>query len=480
LRPAAPAGSPTHGMPPTHINPFEDGPVASTGPLSPSDSRGVAMRLLVVGSGAREHAFVWKLASEEDVSEVLCAPGNAGIQRLARTIAGPIDPQRLLAIAVQESVDLTVIGPEIPLFHGVADLFSSSGQLLFGPTRAASELEWSKVFAKEFMARHRVPTARYRTCTTADEALAAVEDFDFPVVLKADGLAAGKGVVVAGDRVQAAAAIREMIVERKYGEAGARIVVEEHLDGREASFFVLTDGTRALPLGSAEDHKRAFDGDNGPNTGGMGAFAPSPIVDPAIESRVMNEIVLPVVDGLRHEGREYRGFLYVGLMLTADGPKVVEFNARFGDPEAQVVVPLVDEPLLPLLMAAASGRLRDEPVRLAKRPHVGVVAASAGYPEAIVTGKLVRGLDAAESMADVLVFHAGTTLDGGKVLTSGGRVLTVVGLGADYREAIARAYEAISLVHFDGIRFRTDIGARALQPLSVDRTGARLPARETT
>jgi len=436
------------------------------------------MKVLVLGGGGREHALVWKLAAERDVGEIVCAPGNAGIARLARCVRLDLeDPAQALALAMAEQVDLTVVGPEVPLSRGVADLFSAGALPLFGPTRAAAELESSKVFAKDFMRRHQVPTARYRVCENASAAFAVLKsgEFPFPLVLKADGLAAGKGVAIVSDSTEADAAVRAMMIERCFGEAGKRLVIEERLEGREASFFVITDGRRALPLGSAEDHKRAFDGDRGPNTGGMGAYAPSAKFDALLEAQVMDEIVRPVLDGLRAEGREFRGFLYVGLMLTDAGPHVIEFNVRFGDPEAQVVLPMLASELLPLLVAAAVGTLDGFEGRLRSEPRVGVVLASGGYPGSYRTGMPISGLEEAEGLADVLVFHSGTAKRDRQIVTAGGRVLTVVGAGRGYREAIDRAYAAAARVSFEGLHMRKDIAFKALQ----DRDSSKLPQRES-
>ena len=426
----------------------------------------MAMKLLVLGGGGREHALVWKLASERDVGEIVCAPGNAGISQLARCVSVNLDdPAQALALAQAEQVDLTVVGPELPLSRGVVDAFLAERLAVFGPTQAAAELESSKVFAKDFMARHKVPTARYRACEGAEEALATLSsgEFQFPVVLKADGLAAGKGVTIAPDRNAAERAVREMMVDRCFGDAGSRLVIEECLEGREASFFVITDGRRAVPVGSAEDHKRANDGDEGPNTGGMGAYAPSPLVDATMQARVMSEIVMPVIEGLRAEGREFRGVIYVGLMLTNAGPKVIEFNVRFGDPETQVVLPMLQSDLLPLLVASSIGALDRMDARVRSEPCVGVVLASGGYPGSYRTGMSISGLDEVESLRDVQVFHSGTARREGQLVTAGGRVLTVVGSGIDYKQAIDVAYDAARRISFDGLHMRHDIAFKAVK-----------------
>ena len=424
------------------------------------------MKVLVVGGGGREHALAWKFAGEPGVREVVCAPGNAGIAGVARlTPVDAGDPEALAALAEHEQIDLTVVGPELPLDRGVTDLFRSRGLRIFGPSRAAAQLECSKVFAKGFMARHGIPTARYRVCDTASAAHAVIAsgELGFPIVVKADGLAAGKGVVVAPDRQAADAAVRATMDDREFGDAGARVVVEECLTGPEVSFFAICDGTRATPLMTAQDHKRIFDNDEGPNTGGMGAFAPSPLVDDALRARVMREIIDPVVAGLRADGHEYRGFLYAGLMLTCDGPRVIEFNVRFGDPEAQVIIPMIAEELAPRLAAAADGALDDRPMTFRPDKHVGVVLASRGYPGAGPSRVPIAGLDRVSALDDVLVFHAATARgNGGEVVTSGGRVLTIVGRGPTYDTAIERAYSGVASVAFDGMQYRRDIGRKAL------------------
>lgn len=422
------------------------------------------MKTLVIGSGAREHALAWKLAADQPRGDVLCAPGNPGITRVARLQPLEVgNPAAALELAAREHIDLTIVGPELPLERGIVDAFRAEGRAIIGPTRFAAQLETSKVFAKDFMGRHNVPTAPYRVCDSPGEAREVLKsaEFRYPVVLKADGLAAGKGVVIASDESSAERAVDGAMVARQFGDAGARLVIEEFMAGAEASFFVLCDGCTALPLSSAQDHKRIFDNDEGPNTGGMGAFAPSPLVTPAIQQRIMREIVGPVLEGLRSEGHEYTGFLYVGLMLTPDGPKVVEFNVRFGDPEAQVVLPLIEGDLATLLLSAARGTLDRVAVAFSPKCHVGVVMASKGYPASSQSGVPITGIDDAESLDDVIVFHAGTAEQNGRLVTNGGRVLTVVGRGDSYEQAIARAYEGVSRITFDGMQYRRDIGRKA-------------------
>jgi phosphoribosylamine--glycine ligase len=425
------------------------------------------MRVLIAGAGGREHALAWRLAQEPGVTALFCAPGNAGIAAVAglAPIDAADDPDALLAFAERAAIDLAVIGPELPLERGVVDRFRAAGRRVFGPPRAAAQLECSKVFAKDFMARHGIPTARYRVCVSSAEARRAIAsgEFGFPVVLKADGLAAGKGVVVAADRAAADAAIRAAMDEGQFGAAGARLVIEECLVGPEVSFFALCDGTRAMPIASAQDHKRIFDDDQGPNTGGMGAFSPSPLMDASTEAAVMRDIIDPVLRGLRAEGTEYRGFLYAGLMMTCDGPKVIEFNVRFGDPEAQAVMPLIDGELLPLLVASADGDLGDRRVALKHGVAVGVVLASAGYPGPVATGVPITGLYPASQVPGVTIFHSGTAVADKRIVTAGGRVLTVVGTGPDYQTAIDRAYEAVGKIAFDGMQYRRDIGRKALE-----------------
>jgi phosphoribosylamine--glycine ligase len=427
------------------------------------------MKLLVLGGGGREHALAWRLSRDAGVRTVFCAPGNAGTADVARAVAlDPCDPESVLAFVEQHDVRLTIVGPELPLTRGVVDALAARGRLAFGPTSTAAQIESSKVFAKEFMQRYRVPTAESVTCSSADEARATIDSgrFPFPVVVKADGLAAGKGVVIARDRREALDAIESMMIGRAFGAAGERVLVEEYLEGRELSFFAICDGTRAVAFHSAEDHKRAFDNDVGPNTGGMGAFAPSPLVDSRLAATITSGIIEPTVEGMRAEGRPFRGFLYAGLILTAAGPKVLEFNARLGDPEAQVVLPMLGEDLLPLLLDAASGSLTRPDCRFSSGARAGVVLASAGYPGKYETGAVIRGLVEVAKEPGTLVFHSGTRRQDGDVVTSGGRVLTIVGSGPDHASAIASAYRGVSRVSFEGMHHRTDIGAKALSPRS--------------
>jgi phosphoribosylamine---glycine ligase len=403
---------------------------------------------------------------------VICAPGNAGIARaFPVTEADPLDVASVLAAIANHDIDLTVVGAEAPLALGIVDRLTAAGHLVFGPTSRAAQLETSKAFAKDFMHRHDVPTARYRVCALADEALDVIRSGEFgdQLVVKADGLAAGKGVVVADDRAEAERAVKSAMLDRAFGDAGSQIVIEERLSGPEVSFFVVADGERYVTLLSAQDHKRVFDHDEGPNTGGMGAFAPSPLLTAELRVEVERRIVRPVLHGMVHEGAPFRGFLYCGLMLTVDGPKVIEFNVRFGDPEAQVVLPLLDRPLAPLLFAAASGQLVDDgdqwPVSGAA---VGVVLASKGYPAAAQTGDVIAGLGrVAADCPEALLFFGGVAERQQQLVTAGGRVVTVVARDATFAGAIARAYDAVSGVHFDGMHYRRDIGRKALESIDV-------------
>jgi phosphoribosylamine--glycine ligase len=428
------------------------------------------VKVLILGGGGREHALAWRLSRDSAVSEVITAPGNPGTALAGRNLGVDLSsPDAILALAARESVDITVVGPEAPLEAGVADLFRAAGRAIVGPSRRGAALECSKAHAKAFMARHNIPTARFATCEDLTSALEAVSggEFGFPVVVKADGLAAGKGVTIAADRVTAEAAVRAAMIDKQFGSAGARLVIEECLTGPEVSAFFLCDGARAVPLGTAQDHKRIWDDDQGPNTGGMGAFAPSPLATRELMDDVAARIVTPVLDGHAADGDPYFGFLYVSLMLTADGPKVIEFNVRFGDPEAQAVLPLFDDGFAQLLMDAATGRLKSARAGMSTDVTVGVVLASRGYPASSESGRVIEGIERATAVPDVTVFHAGTRQDEqGRIVTAGGRVLTVVGRGRSFDAAMAAAYRGVDQITFDGMQYRRDIGRKALQEIS--------------
>ena len=424
------------------------------------------MNLLVIGAGGREHALAWKLAQSPRVARVYVAPGNAGTAREDGLVNVPFEGNdALVAFAQRSDIALTVVGPEAPLAAGVVDAFRAAKLPIFGPTRAAAQLESSKDFAKAFMLRHRIPTARYATFTDAAAARAHVEREGAPIVVKADGLAAGKGVVVAGTVAQAHAAIDAMLVGNAMGEAGARVVIEECLTGEEASFIVMADGRHVLPLATSQDHKRLQDGDRGPNTGGMGAYSPAPVVTPAVHARLMREVILPTVQGMADEGTPYAGFLYAGVMIDADGnARVLEFNCRLGDPETQPILMRLRTDLVDLVEHAVEGTLDRAEAEWDRRAALGVVLAAGGYPDAPERGQPIEGLDAvtADTHPDVHVFHAGTKLDGDTVTTSGGRVLCVTALGDSLKQAQRAAYAAIPAIRFPGMQFRRDIGFRAL------------------
>jgi phosphoribosylamine--glycine ligase len=425
------------------------------------------MKVLVVGGGGREHALMWKLKQSPTVTALYCAPGNAGIASEAEVVPlAPDDIEGLRAFAKDRGIDLTVVGPEGPLVRGIVDLFASDGLTIFGPTAAAAQLEGSKVFSKEFMVRHKIPTARFASFAGGDTAQAEkfLAQLSLPVVVKADGLAAGKGVLICETDSDAVDAIRLMMTEKTFGEAGKSIVIEEFLRGEEVSVFAISDGERFALLPPAQDHKRILDGDKGKNTGGMGAYAPAPILTPDLRSRVIREIVQPTLTGMRSEGMSYRGCLYVGLMITEDGPKVLEYNCRFGDPEAQVVVPLIDADLTLVLEAAATGQLDPGMVRLRSGSAVTVVMASKGYPNKYDVGKEIRGLDAVRAELGEVVFHAGTRREEGLIVSSGGRVLAVTAIGRsqDLGTTIADAYRIVRRITFEGAYYRSDIGQKAL------------------
>ncbi len=423
------------------------------------------MKVLVIGGGGREHALVWKFAQSPQVAEVLAAPGNAGTARepKARNVAVAADDlEGLLGLARSEGVDLTVVGPEQPLVAGVVDRFEAAGIRCFGPRAAAARLEGSKAFAKAFLERHNIPTAAYRTFDSPDAALDHISRREPPIVIKADGLADGKGVIIAETCDEAERAVREMLDHRTFGDAGATVVVEDFLRGEEASFIAVVDDTRIVPLASSQDHKARDEGDRGPNTGGMGAYSPAPVLTPELHRRVMDEIMIPTVRGMSAEGMAYRGFLYAGLMIDPDsGPKVLEFNCRFGDPETQPVLARLRSDLTELCLAAFDGSLDSIQVEWDPRAALGVVMASGGYPGAYATGAEISGLDAGFG-DDTLVFHAGTRKDGEAIVTSGGRVLCVVGLGDSVGSAAELAYSSASRIQWDGVCYRRDIGYRAI------------------
>jgi len=429
------------------------------------------MRVLVVGSGGREHALAWKLRQSPELSELFCAPGNPGIATLADCVA--IDPSNIVELAdfaEKLSIGLTVVGPELPLALGLADEFAKRGILVCGPSQAATELEASKAWSKEFMRKHQIPTADFRVANTLEEAQSAVREggLGLPLVVKAHGLAAGKGVTVAETSDEALKAVEHMMTGRAFGSAGKRVVLEQYLEGDEVSFFALSDGHKVLPLASAQDHKRALDGDVGPNTGGMGCVCPATMLTAESLKRILQEIILPTISGMAAEGRRYQGVLYCGLMLTAEGPRVLEFNARFGDPEAQSLLPRLKSDLLPLLREVAEGNLGQHKLEWHREPTVTVVLASGGYPDHYDVGKPIQGLDASGGMAleGVHVFHSGTKEADGHLVTAGGRVLSVTALGQNLKAAIEHAYAAIGRIRFEGLHYRKDIGQKALARLT--------------
>jgi phosphoribosylamine--glycine ligase len=426
------------------------------------------MKILLVGSGGREHALAWKIAQSPKVEKIYCAPGNAGIASAAECIdIQATDIPALLAFAKEKKIDLAVIGPESPLIMGIVDEFLAAGIPAFGPSGKAAAIEGSKVFSKELMARHKIPSAEFRSFEDPDAANAYIESIshgdDCPIVVKADGEALGKGVFVCAKKSEALDAVKAIMVEKVFGKAGDRLIVEELLIGQEASLMAITDGKTVLPMLPVQDHKRALDGDLGPNTGGMGCYSPVPVVTPELYSEVLESIIKPTVQAMSSEGRPYTGVLYTGVILTDKGPKVLEYNARFGDPETQVVLPLMKSDIVDLMLAAVSGSLDSYEISWYNEAAVCVVIASGGYPGAYEKGKPISGLDAANALDGVTVFHAGTKLVNGNAATSGGRVLGVTGVGKDIKSAIATAYSGVDKIEFEGMHYRKDIGAKALK-----------------
>ncbi|WP_115719865.1 phosphoribosylamine--glycine ligase [Gallaecimonas mangrovi] len=422
------------------------------------------MKVLVIGGGGREHALAWKAAQSEEVETVFVAPGNAGTALEPKlenvNVAGN---EALVQFAKDNHIELTIVGPEAPLVDGVVDAFRAEGLAIFGPTQAAAQLEGSKAFSKDFLARHNIPTAQYRTFTEVEPALAYLEERGAPIVVKADGLAAGKGVIVALSLDDAKAAVKDMLSGNAFGDAGARVVIEDFLDGEEASFIVMVDGNNVTPMATSQDHKRVGDGDTGPNTGGMGAYSPAPVVTTEVYRRIMDEVIYPTVEGMKADGIPYTGFLYAGLMIDHDGaPKVIEFNCRFGDPETQPIMMRLKSDLVKLCLAATAGELDKFPsANWDERPAVGVVMAAANYPASPQKGDAISGLDAVPPT--VKVFHAGTKEQDGKVITSGGRVLCVTALGDSVLAAQHNAYAGVGAIQWDGAFFRTDIAYRAIR-----------------
>ena len=423
-----------------------------------------ATKILVIGSGGREHALVWKLRQSPRAGKIYCAPGNGGIAEEAECLAVDVKSlDSMVELANRLQPDLTVIGPELPLMLGVVDEFTRRGWRTFGPTQAAAQLETSKSFAKEFLQRHRIPTARYAICNSADEVRDALAHFHPPIVVKADGLAAGKGVVIAKSKDEAASVASDMLSGRMLGEAGARVVLEEFLQGDELSFLVVSDGERVAPLVAAQDHKRAFDGDTGPNTGGMGAYTTATIIDDKMRDWLVTHIARPVVAGMKAEGAEYKGVLYCGLMMTARGPMVLEFNCRFGDPETQPILMRLESDLVEAMEASIDNRTSDGDFRWSSDAAVCVVMASGGYPGSYESGKKMAGLDEALGFEGVKVFHAGTSQHEGEFYTAGGRVLGITAKAGNLETAVDRAYGACGKIKFEGAHYRKDIAARALK-----------------
>lgn len=422
------------------------------------------MKILVVGGGGREHALIWKIAQSPLVEKIYCAPGNPGIAELAECVDIAVDKIAALCdFALDQEIDLTVVGPEVPLTQGIVDLFQAAGLEIFGPNKAAAQIEGSKSFSKDLMAKYRIPTAAYRTFSDRDQAVAYIREQGAPIVVKADGLAAGKGVIVALTEEQAIAGVDDIMLDKVFGAAGASVVIEEFMAGEEASFFAFTDGEQILPLASSQDHKRVYDDDRGPNTGGMGAYSPAPVVTPELHDLIVETIVRPTIAGMASEGTPYCGILYVGLMIKDGQPRVVEYNARFGDPEAQPLLMRMKSDIVPVLQACARGDLQQDAIDWHDKAAVCVVMASGGYPGPFAKGLPISGLDAVAALENVTVFHAGTKLLDGAVTNNGGRVLGVTGLGNTVAEAIDKAYQGVARITWQDVHFRTDIGRRALK-----------------
>jgi phosphoribosylamine--glycine ligase len=422
------------------------------------------MKVLVVGSGGREHALVWKLAQSPRVTEIFCAPGNGGIAAMAQCVpVAAEDMAGLLDFATTQGIDLTVVGPEVSLALGIVDLFQAAGLRIFGPDKKAAALEGSKVFMKNLLAKYHIPSAQFASFTDRQQALAYIEKIGAPLVVKADGLAAGKGVIVCQHLDEARAAIDLVMTERAFGDAGNQVIIEEFLPGEEASFIAFTDGTTVLPLPTSQDHKAVYDGDTGPNTGGMGAYSPAPVVTPALHAQVMTEVMMATVKALEAEGCPYKGMLYAGLMIRDGEAKVLEFNCRFGDPEAQPLLMRLNNDLVEVMEAVIDGTLAAITLDIDPRPTVCVVMASGGYPGVYAKGHVISGLEAAGRQKDVMVFHAGTTAKDGVLTNSGGRVLGVTAIDADLATAIAKAYGAVEMIHWQDCYFRRDIGQKALR-----------------
>ena len=419
------------------------------------------MKVLVIGSGGREHALVWKISQSPMVDKIYCAPGNAGIAQLAECVAIKAeDLDGLLDFALQNEIGLTVVGPEVPLTMGVVDKFQEKGLKIFGPSGRAAEIEGSKTFAKDLMAKYGIPTAKYGAFTDAEEAKAFLAEVGLPCVVKADGLAAGKGVLICETKVEAETAVDDILVDNKFGNAGSRVVVEEFLTGQEVSMLAFSDGKTIVPMVSSQDHKRIWDGDKGLNTGGMGAYSPAPVYTPDVHEIVVPQVLEATIKAMEQEGRPFAGILYAGLMLTADGPKVLEFNARFGDPETQAVLPRLKSDLVEIFLAIIDGRLNEMNIEWYEEAAVCVVMASGGYPETSDKGRVITGMKEAEETGTI-VFHAGTKETDGNIVTNGGRVLAISALGKDIAEAIANAYKGVEKVKFENMQYRTDIGKKA-------------------